>query len=303
MISRLTCAAVVSLAVMTLQASAQTGQSPGVEPKPTENGSRPAAPTPAPSAQRIDSIFEALPTSFTRAVVFGESNLHFVPVATKKGNIVIAWGGIGSGDAVRFGAAMAAAKPVVEIQLYSPGGVLYEGMKIGRMIRSLGLATRITSGSFCVSACNFVFLGGVVRTIEPQGGFGVHMFSDRSAEVLVADLRAMPASVDEFNDRFPKHALKRYDVERWVEDKKHRNPEQTVSEKQFFQQSEIYNVIIDERVRGIQQDSAQTAADIALFLVEMRLSLRFLVEFADQTSYGMRYLSPDALRSFNIVTN
>src|SRR3546814_12087428 len=55
----------------------------------------------------------------------------------------------------------------------------------GRVIRSnFGLGTRIPSGWACFSACNFVFMGGQPRLIDPGGVFMVHMFTrtgDRSA--------------------------------------------------------------------------------------------------------------------------
>jgi len=297
-------------------------QSPGPEESaPAQNGSRPVIPTPAlppaatPAAagavppmrqvqiQRIDAIFETLPVPFDREVAFSSDNLHFVPIKTQKGTIVLVWGGVGEGDAIRFQAALAAAKPVLEVQFYSPGGSLLEGMKIGRMIRGQMLATRLTSGAWCASACNFMFLGGAVRTIEPGGKFGVHMFSTNQADMLVADLSRLPSSVDEFNDRFPKLAVKRYEVQAWVDSENARGLTNKVTERDYFRQGKMYRVIVDERVRDIQQYSAQTAAQIALYLVEMRLSLRFLVEFADQTSYGLRFLSPEELRSFNVVTN
>jgi hypothetical protein len=131
----------------------------------------------------------------------------------------------------------------------------------------------------------------------------VHMFSTNQAEALVHDLATVPGSVDEFNDRYPKHALKRYDVQAWVDEENTQHPTNKITERDFFRQGTVYKAIVDERVRDIQQYSAQTAANIALFLVEMRLSLRFLVEFADQTSYGLRVLTPDELHSYNVVTN
>jgi hypothetical protein len=294
-------------------ARAQTGRvappPPGADdPRATQDGSRPVT---APAAaggrqvqiQHLDAIFESMPVPFDREVAFSSDNLHFVPIKTQKGTMVLAWGGVGEGDAVRFAAAMAAARPVLEVQFYSPGGDLLEGMKIGRAIRKLQLATRITSGAWCASACDFMFLGGTVRTVEPGGKFGVHMFSTNQAEALVHDLATMPTSVDEFNDRYPKHALKRYQVQAWVDEENTQHPTNKIGEQDFFRQGTVYKAIVDERVRDIQQYSAQTAANIALFLVEMRLSLRFLVEFADQTSYGLRVLTPDELHSYNVVTN
>lgn len=289
---------------------------PPEDPAATHDGSRPVVPhvaTPAAAGsaaprrqvriEHIDAIFETLPVPFDREVAFSADNLHFVPIKTAKGTIVLAWGGIGEGDAIRFQAALAAAKPVREVQFYSPGGSLPEGMKIGRIIRGQMLATRITSGAWCASACDFMFLGGVVRTVESGGRFGVHMFSTNQAQALVADLAHPPASVDEFNDRFPKLAVKPYQVRAWVEQENAEAPTNRVTERDYFRQGKVYREIVDERVRDIQQYSAQTAAQIALFLVEMRLSLRFLVEFADQTSYGLHVMTPEELRSYNVVTN
>ena len=46
------------------------------------------------------------------------------------------------------------------------------------------IITRIPSGWTCFSACNFVFMGGRARIVEPGGHFMVHMFTmtnDRNA--------------------------------------------------------------------------------------------------------------------------
>src|SRR3546814_3089349 len=68
--------------------------------------------------------------------------------------------------------------------LSSPGGDARAGNEAGRIIRrNLGLTTRIPSGSACFSACNFVFMGGIPRYVDPGGLFIVHMFTrtgDRS---------------------------------------------------------------------------------------------------------------------------
>jgi hypothetical protein len=71
-----------------------------------------------------------------------------------------------------------------EIWLRSPGGNARVGNQAGRIIREAGYATRIPQGWACHSACNFLFMGGQVRHIDPGGLFIVHMFthtSDRQA--------------------------------------------------------------------------------------------------------------------------
>lgn len=74
---------------------------------------------------------------------------------------------------------------ISEIWLRSPGGNARAGNAAGRLIRSSpGLVTRIPAGWTCFSACNFVFMGGQLRIVEPGGNFMVHMFTmtgDRDA--------------------------------------------------------------------------------------------------------------------------
>ena len=64
-----------------------------------------------------------------------------------------------------------------EIWLRSPGGSARAGNEAGRIIRELRFNTRIPSGWACFSACNFIFMGGDARAIDPGGLFMVHMFT------------------------------------------------------------------------------------------------------------------------------
>ncbi len=91
--------------------------------------------------------------------------------------VVLLKGGFDPGDSINFADAVRRAGSVDEVWFDSPGGVVDEGLEIGRKIRSLGLATRIRKAATCGSICTFAFLGGVIRYIDPGGRFGVHMFS------------------------------------------------------------------------------------------------------------------------------
>ena len=64
-----------------------------------------------------------------------------------------------------------------EIWLRSPGGNARVGNQAGRIIRENNLHTRIPAGWACFSACNFLFMGGTVRYVDPGGHFIVHMFT------------------------------------------------------------------------------------------------------------------------------
>jgi len=67
--------------------------------------------------------------------------------------------------------------PIDEIWLRSPGGDARAGNAAGKVIRASGIPTRIPPGWACFSACNFVFMGGAIRFVDPGGLFVVHMFT------------------------------------------------------------------------------------------------------------------------------
>lgn len=78
----------------------------------------------------------------------------------------------------RLKAALAKHPDLDEIWLRSPGGDARAGNEAGRLIRdTLDVVTRIPSGWACYSACNFMFMAGKKRIIDPDGQFMVHMFT------------------------------------------------------------------------------------------------------------------------------
>lgn len=64
----------------------------------------------------------------------------------------------------------------IYVSFNSIGGDLIEGIEIGRYIRSLNANTIIANGNVCYSSCFFSFIGGIKRTVEPEGKLGVHQF-------------------------------------------------------------------------------------------------------------------------------
>ncbi|HYD24155.1 MAG TPA: hypothetical protein VEB68_05105 [Croceibacterium sp.] len=88
----------------------------------------------------------------------------------------------------RLKAAIEADEQIAEVWIRSRGGDAHAGNEAGKAIRSFpGMVTRIPSGWTCFSACNFVFMGGDRRFVDPGGVFMVHMFThtgDREAIYL-----------------------------------------------------------------------------------------------------------------------
>ena len=112
------------------------------------------------------------------------ATMQLTPVVKGGAKVLLAEGRIDAGLPDRMRAVLAANPDVGEVWLRSPGGDARAGNAAGRIIRSnFGLTTRIPAGWACFSACNFIFMGGQPRVIDPGGLFIVHMFTrtgDRS---------------------------------------------------------------------------------------------------------------------------
>jgi hypothetical protein len=91
--------------------------------------------------------------------------------------ILRAEGQIDQDVAARLQAALEENAPIDEIWLRSPGGDARAGNAAGKLIRASGIPTRIPPGWACFSACNFIFMGGAIRFLDPGGLFVVHMFT------------------------------------------------------------------------------------------------------------------------------
>ena len=70
----------------------------------------------------------------------------------------------------------------IAVWLNSPGGNLFAGMELGRIIRAHGASTHIIDyrtlrPGQCYSACAMTFLGGVYRFIDDGARYGVHRAS------------------------------------------------------------------------------------------------------------------------------
>ena len=101
--------------------------------------------------------------------------------------VLMAEGAVDDGLVARLDAALKRYAPIDEIWLRSPGGNAEVGNQAGLLIRKAGIPTRIPAGWTCFSACNFVFLGGIARAVDPGGVFMVHMFTFTADGGILAD--------------------------------------------------------------------------------------------------------------------
>jgi hypothetical protein len=303
------------------------------------------------------SFFSPLPASGGAFV--NTPKLHFTLVPSGRRNVLFAWGQIDSGDSGRFDAAIQLAKPIDEIVLFSPGGDLEEGLQIGRIIRREKLSTRVPRGAMCASACNFMFMGGVVRSVDLGAEFVVHMFDKKeSPEAILLKLIEAKASADKGlrvaqespepqrpragllplglpdlsaiggvasqaahptspapgtsgEAGCPARSLAAMQGDLMAELQNNDTASAVAHDVQRIAKTFLDPAVCEEFRTMLkplagwfvdnEQDDARTAAEIARFLVDMSLSLRFLTEFANIPNHEPRALTRDELRDFNVV--
>ncbi len=104
------------------------------------------------------------------------------------GRVLVAEGMIDETVPDRLRAALEADEMIGEVWLKSQGGDASAGNAAGRVIRSYrGMLTRIPAGWACFSACNFIFMGGDRRVVDPGGIFMVHMFTHTSDRSVISE--------------------------------------------------------------------------------------------------------------------
>lgn len=88
-------------------------------------------------------------------------------------------------------------RPGALLILNSAGGDVVEALAIGGSVRKAALSTHVgaydhasgelKSGGVCASACAYLFLGGVSRTVGKGAKLGVHQLYARTGEVNISD--------------------------------------------------------------------------------------------------------------------
>jgi hypothetical protein len=112
--------------------------------------------------------------------------ITLTPADKASKHVLIADGIIDSTLPKRLKAILDADDRIEEVWIKSRGGDALAGNAAGKVIRSYpGMVTRIPSGWTCFSACNFVFMGGDRRFVEPGGIFMVHMFTHTGDRDLI----------------------------------------------------------------------------------------------------------------------
>ncbi|NVK14192.1 MAG: hypothetical protein HWE35_08435 [Rhodobacteraceae bacterium] len=96
-------------------------------------------------------------------------------------------GAISPGDGERIVAELRRAKPEI-VLLDSSGGSVADALEIGRAVREGGADTRLAEAAVCLSACPYVFAGGIGRQVAGTARLGVHQHRFGESAILPAFL-------------------------------------------------------------------------------------------------------------------
>lgn len=114
--------------------------------------------------------------------------MTLTPVVRNGAHVLLAEGKIDSTLPTRLKAAIEKDDQIGEIWIRSSGGDAAAGNAAGKVIRSFpGMLTRIPAGWTCFSACNFLFMGGDRRVVDPGGVFMVHMFTHTNQRDVIQE--------------------------------------------------------------------------------------------------------------------
>jgi hypothetical protein len=121
-------------------------------------------------------------TLFPEKALALDYSIH--PNTNKSLTAVLATGKIKAGDVEGLAAFLRSQnlKKTIAIYLASPGGDLYEGMRLGLFFRQYKIKTVVEGGYDCASACALAFLGGTDenglswRSSSTNSRLGFHAF-------------------------------------------------------------------------------------------------------------------------------
>ena len=122
---------------------------------------------------------------------FPASAAVIISGTTDAGNeFIVIDGPIVDGDYNNFVKVFSQHPKAALVVLNSNGGVVYDGIKIGMLIRQSDLNTMIVNDGVCFSICAAIFFSGKQKFIQERSNLGVHSASDATGK-RAEDINAM----------------------------------------------------------------------------------------------------------------
>jgi len=119
--------------------------------------------------------------------------------------VLLAVGQIDKDTPTQFSAAANNLPQGTWVALSSPGGSLVGGLKLGLLIREMGLNTTISSTDYsppnCISACAYAFAGGISRHLTEGSKYGLHQFKGTEKAIGDGESQKISATIANYLDQ------------------------------------------------------------------------------------------------------
>ncbi len=141
--------------------------------------------------------------------------LRFSVMQVVNTRVLIISGTFTAGDSDRLSTFLSTAGHISEVWLDSGGGNAEEGPKVGEVLRTKMLATRVANGYACISSCSMAFLGGVLRYIDDGAIYGIHTFYDEDQLGQITNLKSLNAQKNSLHEREQSNAILAGKIQRY----------------------------------------------------------------------------------------
>jgi len=144
-------------------------------------------------------------SSLSQAMTFEMHERCIAGLAPQCQKVLLAVGQIDKDTPAQFSAAANNLPQGTWVALSSPGGSLVGGLKLGLLIREMGLNTTIGSTDYsppnCLSACAYAFAGGISRHLSEGSKYGLHQFKGTEKAIGDGESQKISATIANYLDQ------------------------------------------------------------------------------------------------------
>ena len=222
--------------------------------------------------------------------------------------------GFGPTDGPRFRSeiesCLAKHRTITRIEFTSGGGDVEAAFEIAQTIADYRFHTHVPAGSRCISACTLAFLGGIRRTIHPNGSYEVHGFTAftdggeaRFACKLLKTVRELP--------QLSQDGVRKVYPEALAKEVPHLNSQLLELQSRIAQLNQnaeallcnFLGVYIQGRLQEIERDSALLSRRWMQMVQQRRVSSKLLDHIFATTTSGVRPLTRQELEELAVITD
>lgn len=234
------------------------------------------------------------------------------PILDQYGQPVQTNGQFRAPDGARFRAILKACldkhRAITRIDFTSGGGDVEAAFEIAQAIAEYRFHTHVPAGSRCVSACTLAFLGGMRRTIDPQGTYEVHGFTRYGGGGSQYACGLLAHILDLNVNQLPESAQRKFQSEIKVLVPHLQQIQQDI--KQLAREKEAISFFclwLGENLTGelmeIERSSALLSRRWMQTVQQRRVSSKLLDHIFSTTTAGVRPLTRQELEELAVITD